>query len=349
MAMRRLQATTSHLGAIATAAAADWIATGAGCRIVIGCNQFGTRLADVPAALALMAELGLDELDTARGYGGGQSEATLGPALAALPAKNSKVPFVATKAGPPLGYEETTSKLDASLAALGISCVDLWYLHSPDPEASLTETLQAVGDAHKAGKFKEWGLSNFSPWQVVQIAAYCREHSIVPPTVFQGSYHVLQRHQTEHELLPALRAHGIRFMAYSPLAGGLLTGKHSFEDAPREGRYEGGAQSRWGARWWKRELFDAIEALQAECGKYGVSMAAAAIRWAVFHSALSREYGDAVILGASSVDQLTSNAECAAAGPLPQVLVDFMDELHELTGVRGAVPAIGSTFMPLSV
>ena len=55
-----------------------------------------------------------------------------------------------------------------------------------------------------------------------------------------------------------------------------------------------------------------------------------------------------MILGASSVDQFTSNAECAAARPLPQVLVDCMDELHELTGVRGAVPAIGSTFMPLS-
>ena len=55
-----------------------------------------------------------------------------------------------------------------------------------------------------------------------------------------------------------------------------------------------------------------------------------------------------MILGASSVDQFTSNAECAAARPLPQVLVDCMDELHELTGVRGAVPAIGSTCMPLS-
>lgn len=135
--------------------------------------------------------------------------------------------------------------------------------------------------------------------------------------------------------------------AYSPLAGGLLTGKHKFEVSPTEGRYDGGAGSRWGERWWKRELFDAIDELQAECDKHEITLASAAIRWAVFHSALSREHGDAVILGASSVPQLASNAECTAGGALPAALVEYMDSLSQLSSVRGVVPPLGSTWMRL--
>ena len=285
-----------------------------------------------------MAELGLDELDTARVYGAGQSEAALGAALGPLRSAVT-CPFVATKVAPPLGYAAT------SLVALQADCVDLFYLHSPDPDATIEETLRAVDEGHNAGKFNEFGLSNFTAGQVEQIVSHCRKHGIVQPTVFQGSYHVLQRHQTEQELLPVLRAHGIRFLAYSPLAGGLLTGKHHFGDVPTEGRYEGGAASRWGERWWKEELFLAIGELQSECETHGVTLAAAAIRWAVIHSALGPEHGDAVILGASSVAQLASNAEHSRAGPLPPQLVEFMDALADSPRVRGAVPPISSKRM----
>ena len=68
-------------------------------------------------------------------------------------------------------------------------------------------------EAHAAGKVKEWGVSNFTAWQVVQVVAYCKEHGIAQPTVYQGSYHVLQR-QAEDELLPALRSFGIRYCAF---------------------------------------------------------------------------------------------------------------------------------------
>jgi aflatoxin B1 aldehyde reductase len=319
-------------------------------RSLAGCNQFGTRLADVDGALELMAELGIDELDTARGYGGGESEAALGVALEKIKAARGAdaLPFIATKAQPPLGYDASVAKLDESLSALRMPSVDLWYLHSPDADASLEDTLRAVGEAHAAAKVKEWGVSNFTAWQVVQVVAYCKEHGIAQPTVYQGSYHVLQR-QAEDELLPALRAHGIRYYAYSPLAGGLLTGKHSFDATPTEGRYDGGSASRWGERWWRKELFEAIEELQAVCEAQQppIGLAAAAIRWAVYHSALSRELGDAVILGASSVEQLASNAECAAGGPLPAALVEYMDGLAGTAAVRGVVPPLGSTWMKL--
>jgi aflatoxin B1 aldehyde reductase len=319
-----------------------------GVRIVIGCNQFGTRLADVDAALELMAELNLDELDTARGYGGGESELALGAALERLEAKKGPkaLPFVATKAAPPLGYDATRFKLAQSLAALRRKSVDLWYLHSPDASASLEETLRVVDEAVGEGKVREWGLSNFAAWQVVEIVAHCRAHGIAQPTVYQGSYHVLQR-QAEEELLPALRAHGLRYYAYSPLAGGLLTGKHSFDTVPTEGRYDGGAASRWGERWWRKELFESVGALQAVCDRHGITLAAAAIRWAVFHSALRREYGDAVILGASSIEQLAANAACAAGGPLPAELVEYMDGMASTPPVRGVVPSLGSTWMQM--
>ena len=320
----------------------------AGVRIVIGCNQFGTRLTDVDAALELMADLGLDELDTARGYGAGESEVALGAALERLEAKEgpAALPFLATKAAPPLGYGPTRAKLAQSLAALRNNSVDLFYLHSPDATASLEETIQAVDEVVGEGKVKEWGLSNFPAWQVVEIVAHCRARGFAQPTVYQGSYHVLQR-QAEEELLPALRAHGLRYYAYSPLAGGLLTGKHSFSKVPTEGRYGGGAASRWGERWWRKELFEAVADLQAVCDRHGITLAAAAIRWVVFHSALRREHGDAVILGASSTEQLAANAECAAGGPLPADLVEYMDGLASRPSVRGVVPSLGSTWMKM--
>ena len=127
-----------------------------------------------------------------------------------------------------------------------------------------------------------------------------------------------------------------------------MTGKHGFNSVPTEGRYEGGAASRWGERWWKEELFQAVAELQAECeGKHSIPLAAAAIRWVAFHSALERKHGDAVILGASSLQQLASNAECVGGGALPEALVSFMDTLAEMPSVRGVVPAIGSKHMTL--
>jgi aflatoxin B1 aldehyde reductase len=96
-----------------------------------------------------------------------------------------------------------------SLAGLRRDAVDIYYVHSPDGSATLTETLQAVNELHAEGKFRELGISNFPAWQLMQIIQISKERGWVPPTVFQGAYSAVQRH-AELELLPLCRAHGIR-------------------------------------------------------------------------------------------------------------------------------------------
>ena len=108
-----------------------------------------------------------------------------------------------------------------SLEALGRDSVDIFYLHKPDPRTPFEEQIRTCNELHKEGKFKELGLSNFAAWQVVQICEFCARNDLISPTVYQGMYNPLAR-KVEEELVPALRAYGIRFFAYNPLAGGLL-------------------------------------------------------------------------------------------------------------------------------
>ena len=98
-----------------------------------------------------------------------------------------------------------------------------FYLHAPDHETPLAETLKACDELHKSGKFKELGLSNYAAWQVSEVMNLCKSNNWVKPTVYQGMYSAITR-AVEAELFPCLRYYGIRFYAFSPLGGGILTG-----------------------------------------------------------------------------------------------------------------------------
>jgi len=95
---------------------------------------------------------------------------------------------IATKAAPPLTRSAIREKCEASLAALQTDCVDLYYLHQPDVTVELDETLSTVNELHQEGKFKEFGLSNYAGWEVVDIWHRCKEKGWVLPTVYQGMY-----------------------------------------------------------------------------------------------------------------------------------------------------------------
>lgn len=122
-------------------------------------------------------------VDTARGYQGGATEETIGALLAAHPELRSKM-SIATKAAPPLDRAAIRAKCEASLAALRTDHVDLYYLHSPDVSVDLDETLSTMNALHKEGKFKEFGLSNYAGWEVVDIWHRCKEKGWVLPTVY---------------------------------------------------------------------------------------------------------------------------------------------------------------------
>mmetsp|Transcript_90099 Transcript_90099/g.160459 ORF Transcript_90099/g.160459 Transcript_90099/m.160459 type:complete len:420 (+) Transcript_90099:33-1292(+) len=174
-------------------------------------------------------------IDTARIYQAatpdGDTEATLGQVFDTFPSLLSRV-SIATKANPAMAPHHSLSKesvieqCNTSLEKLGVDCIDLFYLHTPDIKTDVTDTLDGINELHKTGKIKEFGLSNYPAWAVVDIWHKCKNRDMVLPTVYQGCYNVITR-DMEREIVPVAREFGLRLYMYNPLGGGLLSGKYS--------------------------------------------------------------------------------------------------------------------------
>ncbi|XP_025303203.3 aflatoxin B1 aldehyde reductase member 4 [Canis lupus baileyi] len=309
---------------------------------VLGTMEMGRRMDAAASAAAVRAflERGHTELDTAFMYSDGQSESILGGLGLGLRGGHCTVK-IATKANPwegkSLKPDSLRTQLDTSLKRLQCSRVDLFYLHAPDHDTPVEETLRACHQLHQEDKFVELGLSNYAAWEVAEICTLCRSNGWVLPTVYQGMYNATTR-QVETELFPCLRHFGLRFYAYNPLAGGLLTGKYKYEDKDGKqpvGRFFG---NNWAEtyrnRFWKEHHFEAIalveKALQAAYGSSAPSMTSAALRWLYHHSQLQGARGDAVILGMSSVEQLAQNLAATEEGPLAPAVVQAFDQAWHL-------------------
>jgi aflatoxin B1 aldehyde reductase len=251
-------------------------------------GMFASRITEqvgVEEVLQKFMELGHYEVDTARVYLGGNTELALGKA------GSCKEFTVATKVFPcpsemagvgaetkGLEAKSVTQQVTASLSALQTDCVDILYLHWPDPNTNLEETLQTINGIYKSGAFKEFGLSNFPAYQVVEIWHHCRENGYVLPTVAQYPYNPLAR-TAETELMPVCRRYGLRFYAYNPLGGGLLAGKYSkSDDDPEEGRFStatGGVQAvRYRERYWNGLMFEGVTAIRQAVDAHGNTLSA---------------------------------------------------------------------------
>ncbi|KAL0978473.1 hypothetical protein UPYG_G00170920 [Umbra pygmaea] len=277
---------------------------------------------------------GHKDLDTAFMYTDGQAETIIGEMN--LP----KTVNIATKANPwdgkTLKPESVRFQLETSLKRLRTPCVNLFYLHAPDHQNPIQDTLQACHELHKEGKYKELGLSNYAAWEVAEIVTICKHNNWIIPTVYQGMYNATTR-QVETELLPCLRHYGIRFYAYNPLAGGLLTGKYHYQDkdgSQPSGRFFG---NNWAGayrdRYWKESHFQAIDlvqkALEMAYGLEKPTMTSAALRWMYHHSHLKGDLGDGVIIGMSRMEQLQENLAASEDGPLDGRVVEAFKQAWE--------------------
>jgi|GEM_PF-34572 len=269
------------------------------------------------------------EIDTARMYNHGKSEECIGNILLNREDLADRI-LVATKANPFPGFNENLrpenvlTQAFESLQALHKTSLDIFYLHSPDHSTNIESTLKAVQQLYEQGKIRELGLSNYAAWQVVHIYHLCKSRGWVVPTVYQGMYNPITR-DVERELIPALRNLNIRFYAYNPLAGGLLSGKHaSYSKSANLGRFHN--NEKYQDRFWKPEYFNALDQIKIACETHRIPMAEASIRWIMHHSLLDSAFNDGVILGASSMEQLNMNLKAADSPPLPYDVVDAFEQ-----------------------
>ena len=284
----------------------------------------------VTSFLKIVKAHNIKEVDTARVYASGQSEEMLGLASASNTfAISTKAPAFAPKS---LSYEKIVDNCNASLAALKVDKVDIYYLHGPDRATPLAEQCRAIGHLYSQGKFNRFGVSNLSDAEVQQIHDICSEEGYVRPTVYQGGYNPIGR-GPEVTLFPLLRRLGMSFYAFSPLAGGLLAKPLSEVSNPKEGtRFE--AMKVFGDIYLTEDIKGALARVQTVCDETGVGLMEATLRWFMWHSGLGD--GDAVILGASTDRQIEGSLKATEGGPLPDELVVAWRELGE--SLKGKLP-----------
>ena len=210
--------------------------------------------------------------------------------------------------------------IDESLARLGTDYLDIYYLYLPDYETPIEETFEPLEELRQEGKIRYTATSNYSAWQLCEIFWLCEKNGYQPPRISQPMYNILTR-GIEQEYLAFTKRFEVGVVAYNPLAGGLLTGKHSLEQGPIEGtRFDGNRI--YQDRFWHQGYFDSVEELKAIAEADGRSLIELAFAW-VF----AQESIDAVILGASNADQLESNLRALEGPPPAASTVEQCDEV----------------------
>ena len=197
---------------------------------------------------------------------------------------------------------------------------------SRTPSGRWTSTSAPAGSGTSA-------CPNYAAWQIAELRCTAARGGLVSPVVSQPIYNLLARRIEEEYAELASRA-GLLNIVYNPLGGGLLTGKHRFEEpATGTGRFASNPLGeRYRERYWDRRLFDAVEALRSASEAAGVTLIDTAFRWL-----LSRELVDAVLIGASTVEHLKANVKAAEGPPLPDELVRACDDVWD--ELRGPAPA----------
>jgi aryl-alcohol dehydrogenase-like predicted oxidoreductase len=300
-------------------------APGVTAKQVLGAMNFGKRTteAESKAILARALELGIVHIDTANAYGEGISESIVGNALRGGSARDQVT--IATKCGfgrvkgRPEGLSRSVilEAADASLQRLSTDRIDVYYLHVPDHDTPIDETLDAVTELLEKKKILAWGVSNYAAWQILEMMHKADARKMARPVIAQQLYNVLLR-QLDVEYFPFARAYGLHTTVYNPLAGGLLSGKHQ-----RDGSTQGGSRfdknRLYQGRYFTDVMFDRVEALGELARAEQMSVLELSYAWLAGAPGV-----DSILLGPASVKQLEEGVEACARGLSPEVrgLVD---------------------------
>jgi aryl-alcohol dehydrogenase-like predicted oxidoreductase len=279
--------------------------------------------AEVNRVMDAAADLGINFLDSADVYTGGQSEETLGEALKGRREKFLLATKYTNKTGDgPNDYGASRLHLfnavEASLRRLQTDRIDLYYVHKWDESTPLEEVMRGLDDLVRAGKLRYIAASNFMAWQLARANLLAEFRGWSPFVVIQSHYHMLER-EIEREMLPFCRSQGVGMIPYFPLAGGFLTGKYRRgEPAPAGSR---GESSGYVQQYMTEDNYTRIERLSEWAVARGRGLNELAQAWLLGHHEVS-----SVITGATTLEQLQANAR-AADWALTQ---PEMDELQKI-------------------
>ncbi|MGC0318321.1 aldo/keto reductase [Kitasatospora acidiphila] len=297
--------------------------------LALGAMNFGrigrTTQDEATAIVDAALEAGINLIDTADMYSGGESEEMVGKAIAG---RRDDI-VLATKAGMPMGEERNQrgssrrwliTALDDSLRRLGVDHVDLYQIHRWDPGTSDEETLSALTDLQRAGKIRYFGSSTFPAHRIVQAQWAAREHHLSRFATEQPSYSILQR-GVETDVLPVTEEYGLGVLVWSPLASGWLSG------AVREGRQITTSRSALMPQRFdltvpsNRARLDAVEQLAGVADEAGLTMIQLALGFVTAHPAVT-----SALIGPRTLDHLHSQL-AAVDTVLPADVLDAIDAI----------------------
>lgn len=271
-------------------------------------NGIQTNNDSLHKIVSLAMDKGITFFDTADVYANGEVEQHLGKLLSIYP--RDKL-VIATKVGKPMHEDFDHSGLSrshifesihASLQRLKTDYVDIYYCHLFDPATPLIDTISAMNDLIQQGKIRAWGTSKWTASQIQEAFRLCQENHLIPPCSEQLQYSLLFRNRLEKEILPATRNLELGFVAWSPLAMGMLTGKYR-GPLPANTRF---AELSWARnRYLTEENQTKVTQLQAIASELNLTLAQLAIAWVLHQPEIC-----SCILGARNAQQLAEN--CAA-------------------------------------
>jgi 1-deoxyxylulose-5-phosphate synthase len=205
--------------------------------------------------------------------------------------------------------------VDDSLRRLQTDYIDLYQIHAPDPSTPVDETLRAFDDLVRWGKVRYIGCANHAGWQLALALGLGERHGWARLDSEQTLYNLLSR-EVEDEVLPLCRDQGVGFLAYSPLAGGFLTGKYrTIEETAAGGRFDAqrGPDTLYRRRYWTPAGFTAVERLHSHFATRDISLAQAAIAWVLAQPGIT-----AAVIGASRPEQLQETLSAVEVHILPE-------------------------------
>ena len=294
--------------------------------LALGCMNFGKRTPaeEAERIVRRALERGVRVFDTANVYTDGESERILGRALG----PDRERVLVATKVGfgriqgkpEGLSPEVVERALAGSLERLGTAYADVYYLHVPDHATAIEQTLDTMKRLVDAERVKSWGVSNFAAWQILEMNGLADARGLPRPVVSQVLYNLLHR-ELDIEYFGFARKHAIHTTIFNPLAGGLLAGKHTFEETPPKGsRFDDNAFYR--RRYWSRAMFDRVDQLRVVATAEGLTMVELAYAWVA-----SRPAVDSILVGPATVAQLDDAFDAVGCKLSP----DAITRLNELS------------------